>query len=85
MTLGDNIVPNDIAFHVHVETDALYQAWSTYKADNGSSFIIDTPDAINSIEAEQQNADGAIYDLSGRRVSKTTKGIYIINGKKVIK
>lgn len=85
MTLGDNIVPNDVPFHVYVETDALYQAWNTYKEDNGSSFIIDTPDAINSIEAEQQNANDAIYDLSGRRVSKTTKGIYIINGKKVVK
>ena len=27
----------------------------------------------------------AIYDLSGRRVEKATKGIYIINGKKVLK
>ena len=28
---------------------------------------------------------GAIFDLSGRRVSKAQKGIYIINGKKVVK
>ncbi len=27
----------------------------------------------------------AIYDLAGRRVAKTTKGIFIINGKKVVK
>ena len=27
----------------------------------------------------------AIYDLSGRRVSKAVKGIYLINGKKVVK
>ena len=85
MTLGDNIVPNDVPFHVYVETDALYQAWNTYKVNNGSAFIIDTPDAINSIEAEQSKTDDAIYDLSGRRISKTTKGIYIINGKKVVK
>ena len=30
-------------------------------------------------------ANGAIYDLSGRRVKSATKGIFIINGKKVIK
>ena len=30
------------------------------------------------------NADGAIYDLSGRRVQKAGKGVYIMNGKKVI-
>jgi hypothetical protein len=28
---------------------------------------------------------GAMYDLSGRKVSKAVKGIYIINGKKVVK
>jgi hypothetical protein len=26
----------------------------------------------------------AIYDLQGRRVSNPTKGLYIVNGKKVI-
>ena len=28
--------------------------------------------------------EGAIYDLSGRRVEKAQKGIYIVNGKKVL-
>ncbi len=40
--------------------------------------------AIESVEANT-NDNGAIYDLSGRRVQKTTKGLYIINGKKVIR
>ena len=33
------------------------------------------------------NANGelVIYDLSGRRVEKMEKGIYIVNGKKVVK
>ncbi|MCR4852866.1 MAG: hypothetical protein K5893_04680 [Prevotella sp.] len=31
------------------------------------------------------NDDASIYDLSGRRVSKVTKGIYIKQGKKIIK
>ena len=26
-----------------------------------------------------------IYDMSGRRVEKMTKGLYIVNGKKVLK
>ena len=30
------------------------------------------------------NNDGAIYDLSGRMVQKAVKGVYIVNGKKVI-
>ena len=28
-------------------------------------------------------ADEAVFNLAGQRVSKTTKGVYIINGKKV--
>lgn len=31
-----------------------------------------------------QPTTSAIYDLQGRRVSQTTKGIYILNGKKVV-
>ncbi len=41
---------------------------------------------IENIErVEKTNGDNVIYDLSGRRVNKATKGIFIINGKKVIK
>ena len=32
---------------------------------------------------ENTNANAAIFDLSGRRVAKMQKGIYIVNGKKV--
>ena len=37
---------------------------------------------INEIQTEQ--ADKAIFDLSGRRVKKATKGFYIVGGKKVL-
>ena len=37
---------------------------------------------INEIQGDDNEV---IYDLSGRRVEKATKGIYIINGKKVLK
>ena len=43
----------------------------------------DEETAIKSVETE--NASEAIYDLSGRRVSKAVKGLYIINSKKVVK
>ncbi|MBQ8051849.1 MAG: hypothetical protein IJ197_09820 [Bacteroidaceae bacterium] len=39
-------------------------------------------DAIHGVEAEQEQ--GAIYNLAGQRVSKAVKGIYIINGRKVV-
>lgn len=38
-------------------------------------------DGVSSLDAASEGA--VIYDLSGRRVSKTAKGLYIINGKKV--
>ena len=37
---------------------------------------------IQSIEAVKEN--GAVYDLQGRRVENPTKGLYIVNGKKVM-
>ncbi len=33
----------------------------------------------------EENAPAVIYDLSGRRVEKATKGIYIVNGKTILK
>ena len=32
---------------------------------------------------EDVNADAVVYDLQGRRVVNPTKGLYIVNGKKV--
>lgn len=45
--------------------------------NNGTTDIMEVP-------TEALNADGAIYDLSGRRVGKAEKGVYIVNGKKVV-
>ena len=42
-----------------------------------------TETAIESVESVENNA--AVYDLSGRRVQKAQKGLYIVNGKKVVK
>ena len=41
-------------------------------------------ESVESVESSN-HAPQPIYDLTGRRVSKAEKGIYIINGKKVIK
>ncbi len=46
----------------------------------------DSDDTATAIEAVESDliADDAIYDLSGRRVAKAVKGVYIQNGKKVL-
>ena len=41
-------------------------------------------DGIETIESKATAGDGNIYNLQGVRVSKAQKGIYIINGKKVV-
>jgi hypothetical protein len=43
--------------------------------------VMGDPTAIKSVESETESV---IYDLSGRRVQKMTKGLYIVNGKKVL-
>ena len=40
------------------------------------------PDAIQSVKVAE--ADGAVYNLNGMRVANPTKGLYIVNGKKVV-
>lgn len=43
----------------------------------------DTTTGIESVAAKAQQ-DGQCFDLQGRRVAQPTKGLYIVNGKKVI-
>lgn len=59
-----------------------------FKVDNFTLFYESSkiPTAIETIDNAQPTIyDAAIYDLSGRRVEKAVKGIYIQNGQKIIK
>ena len=40
------------------------------------------PVGIKTLTSDKEN--GAIYDLQGRRVATPAKGLYIVNGKKVM-
>ena len=44
----------------------------------------DEATSIQSIENGQSSLNGEIYNIAGQRVNKATKGLYIINGKKVV-
>ena len=46
-------------------------------------FLFDEATGIEMPTAEDVNADAVFYDLQGRRVQNPTKGLYIVNGKKV--
>ena len=63
-----------------------FRAYLPYKAPaEGGALRIVFDDVTTGIEGIEVNDGGktAIYDLSGRRVSRMTKGLYIVNGKKV--
>ena len=49
------------------------------------SFDFGTETAIDELKGENGNVKTVIYDLSGRRVQKAQKGVFIVNGKVVIK
>ena len=39
---------------------------------------------INDVRSQKEDGRGDVYDLQGRRVAQPTKGLYIVNGKKII-
>lgn len=68
------------AFHAYLDLDVKDHASTPARiAINGSTLT-----AINGVTADKV-ANTAVYDLSGRRVyGKLQKGLYIMNGKKVV-
>jgi len=43
-----------------------------------------TPTGISAVKTAADTKDAAVYDLQGRRVMQPTKGLFIVNGKKVV-
>ena len=68
---------NNTRTYINVTESSETKAFLTMSFDDGTETSIE---AINANE----NENGAIYNLAGQRVSKAQKGIYIINGKKVV-
>ena len=59
----------------------------TIEAAWGCSYTMEAtpkPTAIRAISINKAEADGAIYNLNGQRITSPQKGIYIQNGKKYI-
>ena len=69
-----------------------------YLCNNNSSMIVSTdfqfvalsvdeqgtPTGIGGISPAQSGRHAHVFDLSGRRVSRTQSGIYIVNGQKIL-
>ena len=63
------------------------KAYLTYSGGAGARefFAFNEATGIESIDHSPLTIDHSVYDLQGRRVAQPTKGLYIVNGKKVIK
>ena len=76
------------AANVTVKRTAAYLQFPTAAAAAGAKIYIQEEDgtytAINGVEADGTIEGEGIYNLSGQRVNKAQKGIYIVNGKKVL-
>ena len=76
MVTGASTVPAGKAYLLATDVPANVRALDMV-VDGGA-------DGISAID-NAQSTGNAIFDLSGRRVAKAQKGIYIVNGKKVVK
>lgn len=66
-----------------VKAGTAYLAVPVSNAASVKGFLLDgTPTAIEGVEAE--NNTDVIYNLSGQRVQKAQRGLYIVNGKKLM-
>ena len=76
---------NDDGSAINCAAHKAYLDVNVTSAKNG--YLIDgteDPTAITAATAEE-NGTNVVYDLQGRRVMNPVKGLYIVNGKKVIK
>ena len=66
-------------------TDRALKSFKAYyvpaSETSARAFYFDDVTGLNKV---LNTTEGAIYDLSGRRVEKAQKGLYIVNGKKVL-
>lgn len=79
-----------VAFYLVGEVKPTVKPFRAYikpQSTNAKQFIkvVFDGEATGIKEITSDNTKAEIFDLSGRRVAKAQKGVYIINGKKVIK
>ena len=58
--------------------------WSAIQAKCSGINIVTDATSIDGIKTQETSAEGEYYNLNGQRVAHPNKGLYIVNGKKVI-
>lgn len=69
----------------HVGGDAAWMKATIQVQFEGAIASQGTPSVTGIASVNTVNAEGTIFNMAGQRVNKALKGIYIINGKKVVK
>jgi hypothetical protein len=83
-TIAFNLAKNKVATEFIIDNvkfeveEAIVSTLTKSPAENTTPY----PVGIMTVNAEKQN--GQFFDLQGRRVAKPAKGLYIINGQKVV-
>ena len=76
--------PDDMAEADHYVLDGHNFTWASTSHARTMNIIFEGDVTGISTVKTASSMDGNFYDLSGRRVTKPTKGLYIVNGKKVV-
>ncbi|MBO5705645.1 MAG: leucine-rich repeat domain-containing protein, partial [Bacteroidaceae bacterium] len=72
---------------LHVPAASLYSYWASYPWGSFGKIVALTEDetGIDELKGENGKVKTALYDLSGRRVQKGQKGVFIQNGKVMVR
>ena len=68
----------------YIQYSAQYNSYGAYPDAQGTLPTLYEEADDTSIEYIKNNKEDIVYDLLGRRITTPTRGIYIVNGKKVI-
>ena len=81
---------NGIGFYKLRSTGTIgaHKAYLTYSGGGATTrefFLFDEETTgVNTLNGERKTMNGDYYDLQGRKVAQPAKGLYIVNGKKVV-
>lgn len=81
ITLKDAL-NNNGEYMLQIYSSAFILDGCQFSSEIKVNYTVDVTTGINGIEADAKA--GKMFDLSGRRVNKAGKGLYIVNGKKVL-
>jgi hypothetical protein len=67
-----------------IPTDKAYLEFNEVISAPELNFNFGNPTGIQSITSAVNKGEGIVFDLQGRKVAQPAKGLYIVNGKKVV-